>query len=127
MKIVSRDGISLDTSIYNNGATGNENYGNYLDRLFYLGESNNRYIYSFNERKKKALIRLVKKIVEENFTERQKQIFFLKVEAGLSQKDIANKLHINASTVSRSLKSSQKKIMRVYDYYISIKDLFVEG
>ncbi|MDR0983572.1 MAG: sigma-70 family RNA polymerase sigma factor [Ruminococcus sp.] len=74
-----------------------------------LGESNQ------NERKKQ--VAKIYKIIFSELTPSQKEIFLLRYEQNLKQWEIAEKLGINKSTVSRTLKRASDNIKKYVKYY----------
>lgn len=103
-----------------------ENSGNFFDFIFHQSHAKDVACEKYTERKNRALYRLVVKAMNENLTEKQRQIFTMKAVDGKKQKEIADRLNINPSTVHRAIKSSLKKLTPVYDYYLCLNDLFVE-
>lgn len=119
-ELLSRDKIPRNKS-------GNvESYGNFLDYIFYKNQYKKEACETYNERKRRALVKLIDKAVSENLTARQRQIFSLKFYEGLRQVDIATRLKIAPSTVCRALQSSIRKIEPVYSDFLCLKDLFVD-
>lgn len=70
-----------------------------------------------NDENIKLMNRYVKKIINYELTERQRQIINLYYYEQKSISEIAVCLDVNPSTVSRSLASSRKNIFRILRYY----------
>lgn len=81
---------------------------------------------SFNERKRQALLRLIEKAAATNFTARQREIFDARFKQGMTQQQIASALNINLSTVSRTLRRAEEKLLDKYNDYLCVKDMFIE-
>lgn len=119
-ELLSRDKISRNKS-------GNvESCGNFLDYIVYKNQYKKEASETYNERKRRALVKLIDKAVSENLTARQRQIFSLKFYEDLRQVDIATRLKIAPSTVCRALQSSIRKIEPFYSNFLCLRDLFVD-
>ena len=110
----------------NNGRAGSrQSVADFYDYIYYQLHKEDAGSENYSQRKTRALYRMAIKAIEKNLTERERQIFMMKVD-GLSQKEIAEELHINPSTVCRSISNSLRKLRSVYDYLLCVKDLFVD-
>ena len=81
-----------------------ENFGEYRDYLLRLGEDNSR--------THARLIRNLRRAIEEELTERQREMVKRYYIDGRSMQDIAEELCVNVSTVSRTIKRGRLRLSR---------------
>lgn len=97
------------------------NYSDLVDYEFSLVESSSSRTESYYDNQKTALVNLIKTVIDEELTERQRDIVVLVKIKGLTSKEVAETLCINPSTVCRHLKAAQKKFDRAYQHFGSVK------
>lgn len=85
---------------------------NKIEYMQYLKQNSNANNYKY----RRTFDDIVNNVISENLTERQKQIIELHVK-GLKNKDIAQKLNIAQSTVSRHLQKGKEIIYAVVKYF----------
>ena len=59
---------------------------------------------------------IIRKIVDSELTPRQREIYLLYYEYGMAQFEIAEKLHMNKSTIFRTLQRAEKAVDRIMRY-----------
>lgn len=111
MKIYSRDKTD------DNGVES----ANYFDYQYFLLQKNKSESDKYSTQQKKALIKLIFLVIETELTDIQRRVVILTKIKGLKGKEVANLLGVNPSTVSRELKSAQRKFDRAYEHYSCIK------
>lgn len=72
---------------------------------------------TYNETRKKSLLSLIKAVMENELTDKQKQVVLLVKAQGLKQKDVAQIMRVTNSTVCRHLKAAQKKFDIALRYF----------
>ena len=102
------------------------NAHNYFDYIHFLRSSKNKSTEEFYKRRNKALLKLVEHIIDNELTDKQKEVFLLHINQGLNNKQIASLLGVNASTISRSLASSFKIFDKAYKHFECMYDMFVD-
>ncbi|MDR0983793.1 MAG: sigma-70 family RNA polymerase sigma factor [Ruminococcus sp.] len=70
-----------------------------------------------NQAQRKKQVSQIYKIIAGELTPSQREIFLLRYVDNLKQKEIAEKLGINKSTVSRTLKRASDNIKKYVKYY----------
>lgn len=115
MKLYSRDKVNRQ----------NVPNGNSFDYQYFLlhknDSANDRY-YSWQ---KKALVKLILFVLENELTDVQRRVVILTKINGLKNKEAANLIGVDPSTVSRELKAAQKKFNRAYEHYSCVKQSIV--
>lgn len=74
-----------------------------------------------NEKEYKKLLRILTKVIVGELTERQQQCIVMKYYKNLTVTEIAIKLGIGKSTVSRHIKKAKTRLYKLLDYYIIAK------
>ena len=59
---------------------------------------------------------IVRKIVDSELTQRQREIYLLYYEEGMAQFEIAAKLRTNKSTICRTLQRAERTVDRIMRY-----------
>ena len=99
---------------------------NYFDYKNFLRCSKNKDTEEFYKRGNKALLKLAGYIIDNELTDKQKEVFLLHINQGLNNKQIALLLGVNDSTISRSLASSFKIFDKAYKHFECMNDMFVD-
>ena len=73
-----------------------------------------------NRNEYKKMLMFLKNVMEGELTDRQKICIALYYGEMLKMKDIAHKLHIGISSVSRHIKKAKYRIQKTMEYYYSI-------
>lgn len=71
-----------------------------------------------NDEKLRNISRCMRRVINCELTERQKQIVMMYYYEDKNMNEIAVNLDVSPSTVSRSIASSRKKIFRILKYYL---------
>ncbi|WP_040195831.1 sigma-70 family RNA polymerase sigma factor [Candidatus Soleaferrea massiliensis] len=71
-----------------------------------------------SEVKREQIIRTVKQAIQNELTERQRDCLTLYYFGNQTVEEIAQRYHLNRSTVSRHLKSARLRLKRVLQYYL---------
>lgn len=74
-----------------------------------------------NEKEYKKLLSILTKVIVGELTERQQQCIVMKYYKNLTVTEIAIKLGIGKSTVSRHIKKATTRLYKLLDYYIIAK------
>ena len=69
-----------------------------------------------NSERRRRLLRNLPKAVAAELTPRQREILTLYIDRGMTMSQIAQRLHINKSTVSRSLRRTFQRLRRCLEY-----------
>ena len=85
-----------------------ENYGEYRDYILKLGEDNGH--------THSVLLRNLRRALEEELTERQREMIRMYYAEQVKIVDIADAFGVNPSTVSRTIKRGRKKLRRCLRY-----------
>ena len=59
---------------------------------------------------------IVRKIVDSELTQRQREIYLLYYEEGMEQFEIAEKMRMNKSTICRTLQRAERTVDRIMRY-----------
>lgn len=102
------------------------NAHNYFDYIHYLRCSQNEHTSNYYKRRNKALLKLSAYIIENELTDRQREIFLLHINQKFNNKQIAEWLGINPSTVTRSLAVSFKTLDKAYKHFECMTEVFVD-
>ncbi len=100
------------------------NVGNKLDYYYHISHINDEFSEKYYFRRNKALLKLASYVVDNELSDRQKEIFLLHI-SGQSNKYIAELLNVNPSTVTRSLALSQKIFDKAYKHFQCFASMFV--
>ncbi len=76
---------------------------------------------STNQKSRKAAVKLLKSCIEHGLTEKQRICFTLAVLNNRKQKDIAEELGLDKTTVSRHISAAKKKLRKQYDLFGKIQ------
>lgn len=79
----------------------------------------NAKIYPTNQNERDKILKIVGKAVCGELTDRQRECIIMRYCQKLTVTDIAFKLGVGKSTVSRHIKKARARLHRVLDYYIS--------
>lgn len=59
---------------------------------------------------------IIRKIVDSELTPRQREVYLLYYEKGMAQVEIAEKMHMNRSTIFRTLQRAERAVDRIMRY-----------
>lgn len=71
-----------------------------------------------NQRQLEIACSALKQVIQQDLTARQKEMILLYYYQNLNNKQIAEQLHLDASTVCRTLQRARKKIYKLLGFYI---------
>lgn len=91
--------------------------GNILDYEYYQYFKNDTSSNEYYESRKAELLRVIRLVINNELTEKQRECVLLVKADGMKQRDVAKTLGISDSTVSRHLKAAQKKFDAALVYY----------
>ncbi len=74
-----------------------------------------------NEKEYKKLLNILSKIISGELTHRQQQCIIMRYYKNLTVTEIAFRLGIGKSTVSRHIKKAKSRLYKLLDYYIFSK------
>ena len=86
-----------------------------LDNLFIRRGSKNT-----NAEQIKKLKLIVRRVIEEDLTDKQKRVIQMYYFEGKKMTEIAEEMRINKSTVSRHLKLADKKFQKIKKYSVEV-------
>ena len=81
----------------------------------------NKGLHLTNEQEYKQLLRILTKVIAGELTERQQQCIVMRYYRNLTVTEIAVRLGIGKSTVSRHIKKARMRLYKLLDYYILSK------
>ena len=88
-----------------------------VDFLNYTYFKSNKPLDMYNETRKKSLLSLIKAVMDNELTEKQRQAVLLVKAQRLKQKQAAKIMKISNSTICRHLKAAQKKFDVAFRYF----------
>lgn len=99
----------------------NREQGDVLDFEYFMLHKFDNDSDNFSERKIKAMLNIMRKVVDEELSEKQRECVIMVKFQGLKQNEVASVLGLNPSTVCRHLKGAQKKFDNALRYFDCVK------
>ena len=72
-----------------------------------------------NENEYKKILKILSKAISGELTNRQKECIVMRYYQKLTVTEIANKLYVGKSTVSRHIKKAKLRLQKILNYYLS--------
>lgn len=94
---------------------------NKFDYEYFLHHAKDKVSKAYCDRNKNALLKLIKLVMENELTDKQRQVVILVKLNGLSSKEAARELNLSESTVSRHLSAAKRKFDNAYKYFDCVK------